>query len=141
MKTLRPGAILDEVDVSNPSLSATGANNTVSYRPRYQDIAVFGHGGTSTTAVFFINMENAFPCTKSLSYRYRPVCKIFTYEEDGFRSYRPIIEAADSGNHFHIFSDIVHIPTYGFGIQGCAEFTSNCLPTHHLFVIVCYLPC
>ena len=141
MTTLLPGDNFDEVDISNPSLSATGANNTVSYQPRYRDTTDFGHGGSDTTAAFFINMRKVFPCTRSLSYRYHPVCKIFTNEEDGFRSYRPIIEAADSGNHFRIFSTTSDIPTYGFGIQGCAEFTMDCLPTHHLFVIVCYLPC
>ena len=141
VKTLVTGHKFDEVDISDPRLSATGANNTVSYQPRYRDTTDFGHGGSDTTAAFFINMRKVFPCTRSLSYRYHPVCKIFTNEEDGFRSYRPIIEAADSGNHFRIFSTTENIPTYGFGIQGCAEFTMDCLPTHHLFVIVCYLPC
>ena len=140
--TLLPGGSFDEVNISDSSQSATGTNNIVSYQPRYQDTTDFGHGGSNTTAVFFINMREVFPCIKSLrSYHYHPVCKIFTHEEDGFRSYRPIIEAADSGNHFHIFSTASDIPTYGFGIQGCAEFTTDCVPTHHQFVIVCYLPC
>ena len=142
VKTLVAGHSFDEVDISNSSLNATGANNIVSYQPNYQDTTDLGHGGSNTTAVFFINMREVFPCIKSLrSYHYHPVCKIFTHEEDGFRSYRPIIEAADSGNHFHIFSTASDIPTYGFGIQGCAEFTTDCVPTHHQFVIVCYLPC
>ena len=98
VKTLRPSIIFDEVNISDSSQNATGANNIVSYQPRYQDTTDFGHGGSSTTAVFFINMKEAFPCIKNLSYRYHPVCKIFTNEEDGFRSYRSIIEAADSGN-------------------------------------------
>ena len=134
VKTLVTGHTFDEVDISNPSLSVTGAYNIVSYQPNYRD-------GSNITAVFFINMREVFPCTKSLSYRYRPVCKIFTHEEDGFRSYRSIIEAADSGNHFRIFSTTSDIPTYGFGIHGCAEFTMDCLPTNHEFVIVCYVPC
>ena len=142
VKTLVTGHTLDEVDISNPSLSATGANNIVSYQPNYQDTTNLGHGGTNTTAVFFINMKEVFPCIKSLIlYRYEPVCKIFTNEEDGFRSFRSIIEAADSGNYFRIFNTTSDIPTYGFGIQGCAEFTMECLPTHHKFVIVCYSPC
>ena len=139
--TLLPGGSLDEVNISDSSQSATGANNFVSYQPRYEDTTDLGHGGSNTMAAFFINMREVFPCTKSLTYRYHPVCKIFTNEEDGFRSYRSIIEAADSGNHFRIFSTTSDIPTYGFGIQGCAEFTMDCLPTHHLIVIVCYVPC
>ena len=140
-KTPTSSRVLDEVNISDSSQSAAGANNTVSYRPRYQDTTEFGHGGSNTTAVFFINMEKAFPCIKNLSYRYHPVCKIFTNEEDGFRSFRSIIEAADSGNQFRIFSNTSDIPTYGFGIQGCAEFTIDCLPTHYNSVIVCYSPC
>ena len=137
VKTLVTGYTFDEVDISNSSLNATGANNIVSYQPQYQDTTDFGHEGSNTTAVFFINMREVFPCLRS--YHYHPVCKIFTNEEDGFRSYRSIIEAADSGNHFRIFGS--HIPTYGFGIQGCSEFTMDCLPTYHQFVIVCYVPC
>ena len=139
VKTLVTGHTFDEVDISDPRRSATGANNTISYQPRYQDTTDFGHGGSNTAAVFFINMREVFPCINSLSYLYNPVCKIFTNEEDGFRRYRSLIEAADSGNHFHIFGS--YIPTYGFGIQGCSEFTMDCLPTHHQFVIVCYVPC
>jgi hypothetical protein len=133
VKTLVPGRILDEVDISNSSLNATGANNVISYQPTYY----------TDFAVFFINMKEAFPCIKNLPYRYHPVCKIFTHEEDDFRSVRPIYEAADSGNHFRIFNmyTTLDIPTYGFGIQGCAEFTMNCVPTHHQFAIVCYSPC
>ena len=141
VKTLVTGHTFDEVDISDHSQNATGANNIVSYQPNYQDTTDFGHRGSYTTAIFFINMREVFPCTKGLPYRYHPVCKIFTNEEDGFRSYRSIIEAADSGNHFRIFNTTSDIPTYGFGIQGCAEFTMDCLPTHHQFVIVCYVPC
>ena len=140
-KTPTSSPILDQVNISDPSQSATGDENIVAYRPQYQDTTDFGHGGSNTTAVFFINMKEAFPCIKNLSYRYHPVCKIFTNEEDGFRSYRSIIEAADIGNHFRIFGATGNIPTYGFGIQGCAEFTIDCLPTHHNLVIICYTPC
>ena len=94
----------------------------------------------TTVEFFFINMKEVFPCVKSLSYRYHPVCKIFTHEEDDFRGERSIYEAADSGNHFHIFNATIDIPTYGFGIQGCAEFTTDCIPTNRQFAIVCYSP-
>lgn len=135
--TLFPGHQLDEVNITNPTVSTTGVNHTVAYRPRYQDINDFGHGGSNTNAAFFINMENAFPCTRNSNYR--PVCKMFTNDEDGFRSYRSIIEVADYGNHIHIFSH--YIATYGFGVQGCPEFTKECLPKYHELVIVCYSPC
>ena len=135
--TLFPGHQLDEVNITNPSVGATGVNMTVAYRPRYQDINDFGHGGSNTMAAFFINMENAFPCTRHTLYR--PVCKIFTNDEDGFRSYRPIIEVADYGNHIRIFR--LHTATYGFGVQDCPEFTEGCLPKYHELVIVCYAPC
>lgn len=142
VKSLVPSHTFDEVDISDPSQNATGANNIISYRPRYQDAADSDNGGSNPTAVVFINMREVFPCLKSLpGYRYHPICKIFTHEEDGFRSFRSIVEAADSGNQFRIFSTTSDIPTYGFGIQGCAEFTSDCLPTYHEFVIVCYSPC
>ena len=60
VKTLLPDHnIMDEADISNPSQNATGANNIISYQPRYQDTTEFGHGGSNTTAVFFINMEKA----------------------------------------------------------------------------------
>ena len=100
VKTLVPGRIFDEVDISDPSISVTGANNAVSYQPNYTDYGVL-----------FINMEVVFPCVKSLPYRYHPVCKIFTHEEDGFRSVWSIYEAGDSGNHFRIFNATFDIPT------------------------------
>ena len=130
VRTLVPGRILDEVDISDPSLNATGANNAVLYQPRYTDYGVF-----------FINMEEVFPCVKRLLYRYHPVCKIFTHEDDDFQGERSIYEAADSGNHFRIFNATFDIPTYGFGIQGCAEFTIDCIPTNRQFAIICYSPC
>ena len=140
VKTLVTGHKFDEVDISDPRLSATGANNTVSYQPRYRDTTDFGHGGSDTTAAFFINMRKVFPCTRSLSYRYHPVCKIFTNEEDGFRSYRPIIEAADS-----IWKSLLHLQYY-FKHPHLWVWNSRMCRIHNglssntpLFVIVCYL--
>ena len=142
--TLLSGSVLDEVDITNSSQPANGAQNIVAYRPRYQDIPDLGHGSGNSTAGFFIDMEKAFPCTKAIgNYMNNPVCKMFTNEEDGFRSYRSIIEVADAGNHIRIFSPSTHdiTATYGFGVQGCAEFTESCFPTHHQLMIVCYAPC
>ena len=131
--THRVGQLFDEVDITNSSLAATGSNNTIAYRPRYEDV-----DGGQTTAAFFINMREVFPCLGTFGYH--PVCKIFTHEEDGFRGYRPIIEAADIGNNFRIFSSSSNIPTYGFAIQGCPEITANCFYGNQSHMIVCYLP-
>ena len=142
--TLLPTEVLDEVDITNSSRPANGAHNIIAYRPRYQDISIRGHGGSSSTAGLFINMECAFPCTRAYAnFMNNPVCKIFTYEEDGFRSYRSIIEVADGGNHIRIFSQSTSdiSATYGFGVQGCAEFTESCFPTSHQLMIVCYTRC
>lgn len=146
LTTLLPSHVLDEVNITDSSLDVDGAQRTVAYRPRYQDITILGHDGINTTAGFFINMENVFPCTKTFdNYLNNPICKMFTYEEDGFRNYRPIIEVADAGNQIRIFSSdstpYVHVATYGFGVIGCPEFTKNCFPSHHETTIVCYAPC
>lgn len=132
----RNGQLLDEVDISDPSLAATGSNNIIAYRPRIKD----SHGRGEGTAAFFINMLGAFPCLQALNIGYSPVCKIFTHEEDVFHGYRVFVEAADRGNDLRVFNTTSDSPTYGFGVQGCPEITRDCFHTTQSNIIVCYLP-
>ena len=70
-------------------------------------------------------MIGVYPCLETFSGIYHPVCRVLTHEEDGFQSQQAIIEAADTGNHFCIFSSTSDIPTYGFAVQGCPEDYGN----------------
>lgn len=73
----------------NSSTNAS-SNNLLAYYPNYRD------AHRSGLAAMFINMPVAFPCLEGVS-SYLPVCKVFTYEDDGFRGGRAIIEV---GNGF-----------------------------------------
>ena len=83
-------------------------------------------------------MVEAFPCIQSLS-SHRPVCKVFTYEDDGFRGGRAIIEAADAGNGFRVFNGTIK-GVFAFGFTGCPELNLDCFPRYVEYVISCYLP-
>lgn len=43
--------------------------------------------------------------------------RFFTYDEDGFRSYRPITEAADYGNQMCIFSELLPTILLPMGLE------------------------
>ena len=124
---------LAQISVSDSSQAATSSNNFLAYRPRYSDL----HG--SNLASLFINIEGVFPCLAQLS-NYYPICHVFTDEEDGFRNGKAVIDAADSGNDFRIFSPSSDIRTYGFAIQDCPEFNTTCFSNYLSFNVVCYLP-
>ena len=128
-----PSGQLEELSLSDSSVSVTSSNGLVIYRPRYQDL----HHSPDLGALFF-NIKGIFPCINSTSYN--PTCGILTYEEDGFFQGRSFIQAADGGNDFRIFSSTENIKTYGFGIQGCAEFNTTCFPTYASFTVFCLLP-
>ena len=104
----------------NPSRSAT-ASNLLAYHPRYVD------HHTSGLAGLFVNLEGVFPCLVGTP-EYHPVCKLFTYEEDGFRNGRAVIDAADIGNNFNVFTG-GNRATFGFAFTGCPTFTNDCFPT------------
>ena len=126
------GATIAEISISNPSEPSTSANNILAYRPNYAD---FHRSGL---AAVFLNIEQIFPCAS----RQAPICRIFTYKEDGFRDGKAIIEAGESGNNFYIFSSTEDIRTYGFAFQGCEKLngTNGCMPIHFNTAITCQLP-
>ena len=121
---------LETLTISDPSQPYT--NNLLAYRPRYNDVHRSGLGA------IFINIEGVFPCVAPLSYV--PICSTFTTEEDGFRSGKAIIDAADSGNNFQIFNTTTNIATYGIAFQQCPEFNDSCFPSFLSLTIACYLP-
>ena len=124
---------LAQISLSDSSLAATSSNNLLAYRPSYNDYH------SSNLAGIFINLEGVFPCLAPLT-NYNPICRVFTEEEDGFRNGKALIDTADIGNDFRIFSASSNILTYGLAIQGCPVFNTTCFPNYHSFSIVCYLP-
>ena len=124
---------LAQITISNSSQDQTSSNNLLAYRPRYND------GHNSNLAGVFINLEGVFPCLAPLN-TYYPICRVFTEEEDGFRKGRALIDAADLGNNFRVFSSSGNILTYGIAIQQCPEFNTTCFPHYHGFTVACYLP-
>ena len=125
--------LLAQITILNSSQAQTSPNNLLAYRPRFNDIH------NTNLAGVFINLEGVFPCLAPLT-DYRPICRVFTEEEDGFRGGRALIESGDIGNHFHIFSSSSNILTYGIAIQECPEFNATCFPQLHSFAVTCYLP-
>jgi hypothetical protein len=123
--------VIATISSFNPSNSAT-ASNLLAYRPRYVDLHTSGLAG------LFVNLEGVFPCIVGTP-EYHPVCKLFTYEEDGFRNGRAAIDAADIGNNFNIFSG-GNQATFGFAFTGCPTFTNDCFPSFSQYSIVCLLP-
>ena len=115
----------------NPSNSAT-VGNLLAYRPNFRDLHTSGLAG------LFVNLEGVFPCIVGTP-EYHPVCKLFTYEEDGFRNGRAVIDAADIGNNFNVFTG-TNRATFGFAFSGCPTFTNDCLPNFTQYRIVCLLP-
>ena len=117
----------------NPANSATN-NNLLAYRPNFSDFHRSGLAG------LFVNIDSIFPCVAGVN-NYSPVCTLFTYEEDGFRSGRTVINAADIGNHFNVFTG-GNRAAFGFAFSGCSTFDSSidCFPLHSQYSIVCLLP-
>ena len=120
-----------ELSMFNSSTNAS-SNNLLVYYPNYRD------AHRSGIAALLFNMIEAFPCIQSLS-SYLPVCKVFTYEDDGFRGGRAIIEASDGGNGFRVFNGTLK-GVFAFGFSGCPEMTTDCFPRYAEYVISCYLP-
>ena len=116
----------------NSSTNAS-SNNLLAYYPNYRD------AHRSGLAAMFINMPVAFPCLEGVS-SYLPVCKVFTYEDDGFRGGRAIIEAGDSGNGFPGVFNGTQKGVFAFGFTGCPEFDLSCFPRWVEYGISCYLP-
>ena len=120
------------IAISDASRAVTSTNNLVAYRPRFVDYHRSGLGA------LFLNMEGIFPCLRSTSGNL--MCGMLTAEEDGFFQGRSFIQAADSGNTFRVFSSTSNIKTYGFALEGCAEFTSACFREYAAVAVFCFLP-
>ena len=82
------------------------------------------------------NIQQVFTCTSTIT-DYKPVCDIFTREEDGFRKGNAFIQAADNGNSVGVFS---RASAWGVTGQNCPEFTNTCFPNWLAFEVVCMLP-
>ena len=84
----------------------------------------------------FVNLEKLFPCANGI-----PLCRLFPYEDDGFRKGKALIETADSGNTLQIFGGNNN-KTYGFAFTGCPVLNgaNGCLPSGWQRILVCYLP-
>ena len=115
----------------NPSTASTSSNNLLAYHPNFADYH------TSGLAAIFVNIQGIFPC---LSGRISgPICKVFTYEGDGFRNGHAIIESADSSDDFgDVFGH--NIPTFAFALSGCPTMSDDCFPNSGEYSIVCLLP-
>ena len=112
----------------NPSISSTSSNNLLAYRPSFAD------WHTSGLAAIFVNIQGIFPCLSK-----PPICKIFTYEDDGFRNGHAIIEGGDGSTDFgDAFGN--NIPTFAFAFSGCPTMSNDCFPTYWECSIVCLLP-
>ena len=116
-----------------PNIDNTSTSTNIAYQPRYHDIH------NSGLAILFFNLEAIFPCLRG-SNNMVPICSLFSNEEDGFLGGRPIIQAADIGNNFRIFSRNLNVNTFGFGISGCSTFGMSCLPVFLELELVCMLP-
>ena len=132
LTTLTASTPLADISLSNPDQAATSSNNLFAYRPRFSD----DHG--SNLAAIFINLEGVFPCIQSLS-GYVPICSTYTEEDDGFRRGKALIDSADAGNQWRVFSSTSNTLTYGIAIQDCPEFTPQCFPSHNSFSYYCLL--
>ena len=125
-------ATIAEVSIADPSAPSTSTNNMLAYRPNYADY----HG--SGLAAVFLNIDKIFPCASGQA----PFCRMFTYNEEGFSKGKAILEAADTGSSFRIFSSTANINTYGFAFQGCNQLNgaNGCMPTYFDTAITCQLP-
>ena len=127
------GAKITEISIANPSQPSTSTDNTLAYRPNFVDYHQSGLAGV------FLNLEKLFPCA-SMDDKY-PLCSTFTFEEDGFRDGKAIIETEDIGNNFRVFSSTENIKTYGFAFQGCGQLNglNGCMPVYFDMAITCQL--
>lgn len=120
-----------DLSIPNTANSYTSSNNMVAYRPNYRD------AHSSNLAALFVNLQSLFPCLSGANFH--PTCSLFTSESDGFRDGKAIIQAADIGNNFRIFSSRTNFETFGFAVEGCSTFSRDCIDNLELD-LVCLLP-
>ena len=68
---------------------------------------------------------------------FRPRCRRFTSEENGFNKGWAILEIGDGGNNLRMFGQK---PVYAFAVQDCPQLTEACLPCWWETSITCLLP-
>ena len=129
--TAREAGVVATIANFDPSMPST-VGNVFAYRPNFTDAHASGLAG------MFVNIEQLFPCTAGWPEHF-PVCKLFTYDDDGFRRGHAVIDTGDHGNHFQVFSGN-NIAIYGFAFTGCPTFTHECFPNLVEHSIVCLLP-
>lgn len=124
---------ISQLHIRDAAHPATSADDIIAYRPYFND------SHNSNTAILFFNLEAAFPCLRNTLAA--PACTLFSLEEDSFLGGRSLIQAADIGNDFRIFSQNQFINTFGFGFVGCSTFDSSCVPNTISFErsLVCLL--
>ena len=122
------------IPYANRSQKLTSPNNAIAYRPYFND------ADNSDLAVLFFNLEAAFPCLKDTNIP--PACSLFGLEDNGFHGGRSLIQAADTGNQFRIFSQGTNqfVKTFGFGFAECRTFSRWCVPQSFERSLVCLLP-
>jgi len=127
------GDMITEISIADPSQPSTSTDNTLAYRPDFADYHQSGLAGV------FLNLEKLFPCA-SMDDKY-PLCSTFTFEEDGFKNGKAIIETEDVGNNLSVFSSTEEIKTYGFAFQGCGQLDGldGCMPISIHMAITCQL--
>ena len=120
-----------DLSIPNTNNAYTSSDNTVAYRPNYRD------AHNSNLGALFINLQSLYPCLSGANFH--PACSLFTSESDGFRGGAAIIQAADIGNNFRIFSSTTNFETFGFAFAGCPTFVESCVDDLEL-ELVCLLP-
>ena len=114
----------------NSFTSSTSSDNLIAYRPNYRD------RDGSNLATVFVNLEALYPCIGGLANSI--VCQGFT---NGLTGGRSLIQGAEIGNHFRIFSSSSSssVATWAFGLSECTRFNTNCVSDLEL-TLVCLLP-
>ena len=130
--TLSTPGLISQLYIRDAAHPATSANIIIAYRPYFND------SHNSNMAILFFNLEAAFPCLRDAHVTL--ACTLFSLEDDGFLGGRSLIQAADVGNHFRIFSQNRRINTFGFGFSGCSTFNTRCVPNSFERSLVCLLP-
>ena len=130
--TLETIGSISQLSIPNTNLPGTSTDNVIAYRPYFNDVH------NSNLAILFLNLEAVFPCLRDTDVM--PVCNLFTLEEDGFLGGKSLVQAADLGNNFRIFSNSRFVKTFGFGLTGCRTFATWCVPVSFERSLVCLLP-
>ena len=123
---------ISSLPITDYSQSATSLDNLMAYRPSYSS-------HSSTLAALFLNIQGIFPCLAHVP-QYNPLCYLMAHEEEGFRTGRSFLEAADEGEEMRIFGSTDDLPTYGIAIEECTQFTDTCWPAHAAIAVSCQLP-